>query len=429
MPRARNDDARAQASARPRAGAAYRDFGNHAQPPPPRTRGSQIKIPRRPLPQNSINPSPYRPHVLAEDRLASWTTPFAIERQSRLDSPLPLDMLQQLIQTILKGVEPGTRKNYGAGLLRFTQFCDNAMIPENLRMPASETLLATFVATWVGKVARTTIDSWLAGLALWHTSRGAPWHGDRVLKATCKAASKLEPAKEEKRPPVTLEHMHALRAGLDLTDAFDASVYAVACTAFWGCRRLGELIVQSTNRFDPARHVARSAAVGFRDLPDGGKYATFHIPWSKTTGVAGATITVTSVNDACNPVTALQHHLRANRSVPAHAPLFAFETAIGSWAPMTRSWFLDRCNEVWSSANLGQLKGHCFRIGGATELLLRGTHPDIVATQGGWKSRAFLEYWRKIENILPLFISRSFDKSRTQLALRSMKDFKKRYAL
>ncbi|KAG1818951.1 hypothetical protein EV424DRAFT_1323539, partial [Suillus variegatus] len=51
------------------------------------------------------------------------------------------------------------------------------------------------------------------------------------------------------------------------------------------------------------------------------------------------------------------------------------------------------------------MPGHAFRIGGATELLFEGVHPDIVATQGRCKSRAFLDYWRQIESILPLFIA------------------------
>lgn len=101
----------------------------------------------------------------------------------------------------------------------------------------SEFLLAVFVATWAGKVTRTTIDTWIAGLSFWHTLNGVTWAGDHILKVTCQAASKLEPQKLAKRPPVTLEHMHALRAGLDLTDAFDVAVYALACCAFWGCRR------------------------------------------------------------------------------------------------------------------------------------------------------------------------------------------------
>lgn len=66
---------------------------------------------------------------------------------------------------------------------------------------------------------------------------------------------------------------------------------------------------------------------------------------------------------------------------------------------------MDRCNEVWKACGLPEMTGHSFRIGGATYLLLLGTHPDVVAMQGGWESRAFLDYWRRIESILPLFIA------------------------
>ncbi|TDL24499.1 hypothetical protein BD410DRAFT_719135 [Rickenella mellea] len=72
---------------------------------------------------------------------------------------------------------------------------------------------------------------------------------------------------------------------------------------------------------------------------------------------------------------------------------------------MTRSWFMDRCNEIWNAAGYPELTGHSFRIGGATELLSRGVQPDIVATQGRWRSHAFLAYWRNVHRILPNFIS------------------------
>jgi len=43
-------------------------------------------------------------------------------------------------------------------------------------------------------------------------------------------------------------------------------------------------------------------------------------------------------------------------------------------------------------------------IGGCTEMLLKGVHPNIVMVQGRWKSQAFLEYWHRIDVILPLFL-------------------------
>ncbi|KIO03807.1 hypothetical protein M404DRAFT_144593 [Pisolithus tinctorius Marx 270] len=79
---------------------------------------------------------------------------------------------------------------------------------------------------------------------------------------------------------------------------------------------------------------------------------------------------------------------------------------------MTHSWFLQRCNQIWTSAGYPDMPGHTFHIGGATELLLQGVPPDIVTTQGRWKSQAFLDYWHQISSILPLFISSSANSAR-----------------
>jgi hypothetical protein len=45
---------------------------------------------------------------------------------------------------------PETRESYGAGLLRFAQFCDREHIGESARMPADCFLLAAFIADAVG---------------------------------------------------------------------------------------------------------------------------------------------------------------------------------------------------------------------------------------------------------------------------------------
>jgi hypothetical protein len=177
--------------------------------------------------------------------------------------------------------------------------------------------------------------------------------------------------------------------------------------------RLGELVIPSQNLFNSSKHVSRSVLpIQFSRLLNGTEHATFHIPWTKTTAEAGADISVTARDHSTCPLSALKHHLSANVLVPGSAPLFAFETADGGWAPMTKPWFMDRCNAVWVAAGLPQMPGHAFRIGGATELLLQGTDPSVVATQGRWLSRAFLEYWRRIESILPLFISNAANSHR-----------------
>ncbi|KAG2340558.1 hypothetical protein BDR05DRAFT_889672 [Suillus weaverae] len=59
---------------------------------------------------------------------------------------------------------------------------------------------------------------------------------------------------------------------------------------------------------------------------------------------------------------------------------------------MTKAWFLTCCNDIWKLLNLPSLSGYYFYIGGATKLLLYGVPLDMVATQGRWKSKVFLEY-------------------------------------
>ena len=48
---------------------------------------------------------------------------------------------------------------------------------------------------------------------------------------------------------------------------------------------------------------------------------------------------------------------------------------------MTKTEYLARVNGIWQVNGMVTVKGHSARIGGATELLLRGVNPDVVAQQ------------------------------------------------
>ena len=89
--------------------------------------------------------------------------------------------------------------------------------------------------------------------------------------------------------------------------------------------RLGELVVQSQTAHRPDRQVPRSAEVSYKKVRDGVEYATFHLPWTKTTASEGADVILTAVEGFLDPVMALRHHLNINKTVPVSAPFFAFE--------------------------------------------------------------------------------------------------------
>lgn len=108
-------------------------------------------------------------------------------------------------------------------------------------MPASSDLLSAFVADASGTVSDSTVNNWLSGLHYWHIVNGADWHGSssELLRHMRRGLSHLVPptSKRARRPPVTLEALTQLRDGLDLSNSFDISVFAVACIAFWCCCR------------------------------------------------------------------------------------------------------------------------------------------------------------------------------------------------
>src|SRR5882724_2534080 len=95
----------------------------------------------------------------------------------------------------------------------------------------------------------------------------------------------------------------------------------------------------------------------------------------------GEDVNITDSTCQCSPTTTLEHHLMSNSAIPAHAPLFTFETSPNSWSPMSWSWFLQCCNNIWEKDGLSSVKGHGFHIGGNTHLLLLGIDPWVVMVQ------------------------------------------------
>lgn len=199
------------------------------------------RLPRKPRPNAVITPSAHRPRVLASDRVLLWTTPHGIDFQHELESLLPESVILKMFFVALHSLDVDTQSNYGAGLLRFTQFCDRISISEDKRMPASSDLLSAFVADASGTVSDSTVNNWLSGLHYWHIVNGADWHGSssELLRHMHRGLSRLVPptSKCARRLPVTLEALTQPRDGLDLSNSFDISVFAVACIAFWCCCR------------------------------------------------------------------------------------------------------------------------------------------------------------------------------------------------
>ena len=209
---------------------------------------------------NHIQPNALRPHVAAADRSLLWMTPFGIRDMDFRSKLLPMHIITQERLVVTRSISPRALVNYSAGLLRFTRFCDDLDIAEDLRMPAPEWLLSAFVTTCgAGDVGKGALSAWILGLQLWHNINNAPWSGGSHLKRALQGAARMAPpsSNRNKHIPITLQHLQALHLHLTLTNTFDAAVFAMACVSFWCQCRLSEVCIDCA--FDPSRHATQES--------------------------------------------------------------------------------------------------------------------------------------------------------------------------
>lgn len=195
---------------------------------------------RKPKQGDSVTPNPLRPHVLAKHRIHAWKTPYAIEKRSQATVSLPPKVIDLGEKVMSEALADSSKSSYAAGLLRFNQFCDNLNISEEFRMPACEDLIIGFIGNHMGDVA--SVNGWLSGLRAWHDLHGAPWPSEsrKIRYARAGARKAGSHRRRPIRNPITLAHMLALFLALDFHIPFHCSIWAIACNAFWGCRRLGK---------------------------------------------------------------------------------------------------------------------------------------------------------------------------------------------
>jgi hypothetical protein len=368
--------------------------------PMPLSKGRKASAGR---PQVSV--SIYRPHVLAVHRIPCWTSPAVIVARARLIERYPelIGALTRAQNVAVRAWEDTTKNSYGAGLGRWAEWCDACQIGEDNRMPISKYHLACFITDAAGSIGMSGFDNWMSGLRAWHVFHDMQWCGDdNYVQLVLKGAKKLAPttSKHQPRLPVQFEHLEAIYDAMDFMNSYDAACWAVACSAFWGLARLGEITVSSKKPIDPMRNVQRKALITWSDCA-GVKSVTLRLPWTKTSQ-RGADLILTFEEEnawAC-PYRAIQQHLSTNQGLPDEAPFFAFRTARG-WEPMVKRVLMDRFRSIWMRQGLLLPSGHSFCIGGTTYLLSRGTNPQVVQKLGRWSSDAFYLYWRNTQLIIP----------------------------
>jgi hypothetical protein len=307
-----------------------------------------------------------------------------------------------ITQAIQNGWADSTLRRYSGSIKQFLRFCDAERIPEHLRFPADEFVLCAFVASSFGKHAGGTPRSRLSALKAWHTTHNVKWNGSARLRFVLKGVRNCAPrtSRRPPRPPVNAKMLVQLVQSLDLNSPLDAAIAACASTAFWGQCRIGELLPLSSTP-SSSSHPLPVRSDFKRSLKDT-RSCVLRLPQTKT-HYSGQDIVLVDQRYPINPISLLKNHIRVN-GVHGNQPLFSISSPETTYSLLTKRIFLQRCNAIWSVFGYPHTTGHCFRIGGTTELLVLGTPPDVVKVTGRWSSDSFLRYWRSLEQIAPHYI-------------------------
>jgi len=365
-------------------------------PPPRNTRPSPYSDNLRPL------LSPFRPHVLARDRIQLWKP---ITSRNNLDpkgNPTNLNEadLKRIADVMEVVWEPSTLEGYGTGLLTYHVWCDTRAMPEEQRAPLSPVVAAAFVSTLAGTFSWKTIRNYLYSIRAWQIFHGVKWEmNEPEMEALLKATEKATPesSKRKKRTPYTPHFILAIRNQLDLINSpFEAAVYACLTTIFYACARVGEFTVPTLTAFKPNSHIKPSDVTIERDR-NGLQSTAFHLPRTKTS-IHGENVSWSRQNGDTDPEKAFSHHLAINQP-PQNGPLFAYRHK-NTHRPLTKPAFIKALATAATKAGLEPLQGHGICIGSTLEYLLRGIPFEVMKVKGRWASDAFLIYLTKHAQIL-----------------------------
>ncbi len=137
----------------------------------------------------------------------------------------------------------------------------------------------------------------------------------------------------------------------------------------------------------------------------------------------GANVILIGCSDMLCPCSALQNHLMVNSTTPSDVSLFAYLQPDGSWQHMHKTIFLEFCMDI--------CQGHPWLTYSDTASIsvapwsfsLPESLQKLSQQPGGWTLLAFLLYWHRMEEILPMSTSQAYNKAHINKLAEIFKQF------
>ncbi|KAJ3832096.1 hypothetical protein F5878DRAFT_671181 [Lentinula raphanica] len=242
-------------------------------------------------------------------RKITSTTPYP-QTCNRASTELDPNMVQVLHQAVSR--ETAIRQNQQVHT--FLLWCARRDVTLAEVSPPSEILLCNYFSTFSSKTSMATAKSHSTAIKNWVKRRGFPWTGASLLESIMRGIhntiSQTAASKEILKVPVRVEHLKLLvNECINPNDAyFIACRNAIACTAFYGMFRLGEILFDTNFTANETPRV--------QDLIFHTKQCTINLPRTRTTLRNGETIIFPHLQSCTDPTSVLQQHIAINKLLP-----------------------------------------------------------------------------------------------------------------
>ncbi|KAA1113729.1 hypothetical protein PGTUg99_004542 [Puccinia graminis f. sp. tritici] len=294
---------------------------------------------------------------------------------------------------ILSGWKPSTIIGYNSAVAKFNIFMKSEGAT-SFTLPLSIAMIEGFciwagrneVTSNKGKISSVSLKKYLAGIKAWHTYHSAIFPDNNKLRIDLllKASARRDESasKTGKKLPVMLWHMAWLWKSLVLGNELDRSVLDVAVVAFWGLARLAELTYTTEGGSINFANSVLTSDVIFTTSENLGDVVTLTIRNAKTAKPGEPQlIRLCAQNHELCPVAAIRRRLASTAGEVTS--LFGYGSGVDR-AHLTRYQTASRIEEVLTTGGFHGIKGHSFRVGGASLRSALGmTHSDLCALGRG----------------------------------------------
>jgi hypothetical protein len=144
---------------------------------------------------------PLWPHCLARDCLRLWIpSPAVLSRHSETEGA----ELERVFNVMSNAWAESICESYSSGILVYHVYCDMRGLPEELRAPACQSNIASFITSLAGSYSGSTISNYVCGIRTWHILHGLEWRLNSAETDTAlRGAERLAPpsSKRKKRQP------------------------------------------------------------------------------------------------------------------------------------------------------------------------------------------------------------------------------------